>query len=163
MDIFKQRKILITALVVLGLCNLLLVAVNLALIGFFGMGKKQERKEQDKAKIAQVLKEKLGLNDNQTAQFQNIRDGFFQKEEAISAVIKNCRDSMNSQMYSRNANDSSLKKLAETVAAKELEMEMLRIEQARQIRAICTPEQLDKFNTLVREIRDYLKPDDKKK
>jgi hypothetical protein len=38
----------------------------------------------------------------------------------------------------------------------------LRIEQSKQLKSICTPEQLDKFESLVIEIRDYLRPNNQK-
>ena len=36
---------------------------------------------------------------------------------------------------------------------------MSRYEQAKELKKICTPEQMEKFETLVLEIRDYFKPD----
>jgi hypothetical protein len=64
-------------------------------------------------------------------------------------------------MFSKNANDSNLKQWATDIANAENKMEMLRIEQANQLRSICNPAQLEKFEILVKEIRDYLKPDNK--
>jgi hypothetical protein len=38
-------------------------------------------------------------------------------------------------------------------------MELLRIEQAQEFKAICTPEQMEKFEILVKEIGDFFKAD----
>ena len=38
-------------------------------------------------------------------------------------------------------------------------MELLRYEQAQELKAACTPEQQERFQNLVIEIRDYFRPD----
>ena len=38
-------------------------------------------------------------------------------------------------------------------------MEFIRIAQAKELKSICNKEQLQKFETLVKEIRDYFRPD----
>jgi hypothetical protein len=35
------------------------------------------------------------------------------------------------------------------------------LEQAQQLKTICTPQQLEKFDKLVIEIRDYFRPDNR--
>ena len=76
-------------------------------------------------------------------------------------MIRSERDSMNLQMFNINTNEEKLKQLALNVSQNEYKMELLRIEQARQLKSICTPKQLEKFSSLVKEIRDYFKPQDR--
>lgn len=38
-------------------------------------------------------------------------------------------------------------------------MELLRFEQAKEMKLICNAEQQEKFEKLVKEIRDYFRPD----
>ena len=54
--------------------------------------------------------------------------------------------------------ESSWDDLAKRVSEYEYKMELLRYEQAQQFKSICTPEQREKFEALVKEIRDYFKP-----
>jgi len=111
--------------------------------------------------VAHILEHELGLTQQQVEQIGSIRESFFEKEKILEAVIRGERDSMNMQMFNKNTNDELLKSLAHSVSENEYKMELLRIEQARQLKGICTREQLEKLNNLVIEIRDYFRPDNR--
>jgi Spy/CpxP family protein refolding chaperone len=109
--------------------------------------------------VTTILEKQLDLTEKQTAQFRDIRNAFFEKEKILGRIIRDERDSMNVEMFNKNTNEDNLKKLARSVSDHEYSMELLRIEQARQLKAICTPQQQEKFQNLVIEIRDYFRPD----
>lgn len=158
MDIFSQKKFLVRLIIIL-------VALNIAFIGFFWWNNKQLGRpprptHNSQQELSALLKKELNLTDKQTQDFNKIRTDFFEKEKTLSEVIRNKRDSMNLMMFSKNADDEQLKLLASGVAENEHRMELLRIDQAARLRSICTPGQLLKFEALIREIRDYLKPDE---
>lgn len=155
MDIFSQRKFLIRSVI-------LLVMLNLVVIVFFSWKISHPRRQPPPPpqELISLLTKELNLTAQQAGDFKKIRDNFFREEKILSENTRHKRDSINSLMFSNNANDTLLKKLAAGVSENELKMELMRIEQAHQLRQICTPEQLDKFEILVREIRDYLKPED---
>lgn len=160
MDILSQRKLLVRLVVVLSL-------LNLALLGFFGWeyfmrSPRKPPKGPDNKELSAVLKKELGLSAAQGDSLQKIRAVFFDREKMLSEATRAKRDSMNQLMFTGNNNDELLKKLAAGVAENEYRMELLRIEQAAQLRNICTTEQLRKLEGLVKEIRDYLRPDEKK-
>lgn len=115
------------------------------------------------AELSEVLKNELGLSARQTDSLKIIRADFFDKEKILSENTRMKRDSMNLFMFSENSNDSLLVKLATEVSANEYKMELLRIEQAAQLRNIFTDLQLKKLNGVIKEIRDYLKPATDKK
>jgi ribosome biogenesis GTPase A len=62
-------------------------------------------------------------------------------------------------MFNKSINDTLILSLAKRVSQNEYKMELLRFEQAKKFKTLCTPEQLEKFNDLVIEIRDYFKPE----
>ena len=161
MDIFSKTRILIKLVWILGLINLFLVIF----FGWFFWLKKPgpgpERPAQAK-ELSVILKDELGLSVTQVDQLKKIRADFFSRENMLSDQTRLKRDSMNMLMFSRNADDAQLKALATGISTNEFEMEMLRIEQAKQLRGICSEEQLNKLEKLVKEIRDYLRPADKK-
>lgn len=157
MDIFSRDKLLARLVVAL-------VVVNLALVGLFWW-RSSHRPSPGQAPVQQkdlsaLLKQELRLNDSQTLVLKNIRAGFFEKEKTLSDSIRANRDSMNRLMFSPGAVEGKLEQLARAVAEGEYRMEMLRIGQATRVRALCTPEQLARLEKLVREIRDYLKPEE---
>lgn len=157
MDIFSQKKFLVRLVVFLSLLNITVISV-FAWKEIDAYSRPHKPREKGAA-LANILQKELNLTEAQTKLFNNIRMDFFSKEKALSEIIRSQRDSMNGIMFSKNANDGQLKALAAGIAQNENRMELLRIEQASSLRAVCTPEQLLKFEKLINEIRDYLKPE----
>ena len=163
MDIFSQNKKLISITVVL-------VALNVLIVGFFVSREffPKKKREPDvfaneKKDVSSALKYELGLAENQVEQIKKFRADFFEKEKELSAVIRSQRDSMNLVMFNKTTDENLVKQFAQKVADNEFQMELLRIEQAKAFKRICTPDQLEKFEGLVREIKDYFKPNKNRK
>lgn len=160
MDIFSQNKVLIRLVVIL-------TVLNIGVISFFSYRAVQHREHpgdgpppppQD---ITEVLKQELKLTPQQVKQFKDLRASFHVKEREIHERIKAGRDSMNTEMFNKNTNMNWVKAIAKRVSENEFQMELLRIEQSTELKKICTAEQIERFEELVIEIRDYFKPKDK--
>ncbi len=159
MDIFTQKKFLVITIIVLAV-------LNITLMGFFLIRGNSNRPEQSnnsfsKDKItdlSDVLKKELALSAEQVERIKKIRSDFFEKEKELSKEIRGVRDSMNFIMFNKDTDEEIVKDLAKRVSEYEYKMELLRYEQAQQFKSICTPEQREKFEALVKEIRDYFKP-----
>jgi periplasmic protein CpxP/Spy len=157
MDIFAQRKLLISTVIAL-------VIINLVSISFFVWKDYKNNKEgripnePNPDKVKAILTKKLNLTEGQSKKMTALRLDFYGKEKVLSKIIRAERDSMNDIMFNSNTDDTIIKSLALNVSANEYKMEMLRYEQAKELKTICTPQQLQKFETLVKEIRDYFKP-----
>lgn len=163
MDIFTQKKLLVRIVIIL-------TALNLFSIGIFlwkDIFRKPPRVElfqtrsNDYRDVSAVLEKELRLTEKQSGQLRKLRSGFFDKEKSLVATIRAERDSMNTAMFSKVTDTALVKSLARSIAENEYEMEILRFEQAQGFKSLCTPEQLEKFEELVLEIRDYFKPDNK--
>ncbi len=161
MDIFSENKLLIRLIIAL-------VLLNTGLVGYvFWQNytihqEPKEHKPIDKADfqyVSNVLQRELNLSEDQVKQFQALREDFLKKERVLTMKIRGERDSMNVVMFNKQTNPSLIDTLARRIAQHEYEMEMYRFEQAQQLKTICTPEQMVKFETLVLEIRDYFKPE----
>jgi Spy/CpxP family protein refolding chaperone len=158
MDIFYQKKLLKRFVILLVLLNIL---------SWIIIWKKPNSYEvrppkKDIIKLTQLLEKKLGLTETQSNKFQSIRLDFFKKESALADKIRSKRDSLNEQMFNKEKNDLKVNQLALRIAKCEYQMECYRIEQAQQLKLICTPKQIEKFHDLVLEIRDFLQPEKKK-
>jgi periplasmic protein CpxP/Spy len=159
MDIFSQKKLLIQIVI-------LLVLLNLFLIGFFlckDMLRKPPRQGNETGfrDVSDVLKRELNLSKDQVDQIKVLRSSYFETEEALAAVIKGERDSINMIMFNKSTNEELVRSLARRVADNDYKMELLRFEQAQKLKSICTPEQLEKFENLIIEIRDYFRQDNR--
>ncbi len=158
MDIFTQRKLLSRAVVILVLLNTCVICFVLwkTTNGKHEPGLFPKAEFRD---VSGILKTELDLNDTQVEQIKQLRADFFEKEKNLTKQIRNERDSMNQEMFNKSTNDELVKLLAKNISDNEYKMEMLRYEQSQQLKAICTTEQLKKFETLVLQIRDYFRPD----
>jgi periplasmic protein CpxP/Spy len=161
MDIFTQKKLLIRIVI-------LLVIMNLFLIGFFlfkDIFRKPPRQgnENEFRDVSDILKRELSLSKEQVDQIRVLRSSYFETEEALATVIKSERDSINMIMFNKSTNEELVRSLARRVADNDYKMELLRFEQAQKLKSICTPEQLEKFENLIIEIRDYFRRDNQPK
>ncbi|MFV8358122.1 hypothetical protein ACNQGB_18305, partial [Flavobacterium sp. XS1P32] len=59
--------------------------------------------------------------------------------------------------------EAKIEMFAIRISDNEYKMEMLRYDQVKELKAVCKPEQLAKFEDLVKEIRDYFRPDNQHK
>lgn len=156
MDIYTRNKML-TRLV------LVLVLINVLALSFIWWQSRhrpgREKDVPDTGRMVSLLREKLDLRDDQVQKLYSIREEFFGKEKILAAVIRAQRDSMNVLMFSERTDTVAVESIARRVAENEYAMEMLRLGQATLLQSVLDPEQSKKLNGLVREVRDFFKPD----
>jgi len=156
MDVLKQNKLLIKLII-------LLVVMNLAIMIFLIISKPPmpmdgRRPDRNMNEVFGVLKDELQLNATQIEELKTLREDFFIRESKLAKTIKSQRDSMNELMFNAQTDTFLVKAVAKRVSENEFKMEMLRFEQAKTLKTICTPAQMKKFESLVIDIRDYFKP-----
>ena len=117
----------------------------------------------DRRDVSGILQRELHLSGKQVEQIKNLRSEFINKEKELEETIRSERDSINATMFNHNTDKELIKSLARRVADNEYKMELLRFDQAKELKTICTPEQLQKFDGLIREIRDFFRQDEKPK
>ncbi len=158
MDIFYQKK-LATRIIIF------LILLNLVLLGFMvlknGLSKDPLLfpKNESYHDVSGILKEELLLSPEQVNKIDNIRKSYFEKEIELKQQIKNAKDAMNEEMFSINTNESKIIVLAREISENEYKIELLRFNQAKELKSVCTKDQQKKFELLVKEIRDYFRPD----
>ena len=159
MEIFAQNKMLKWCVAVLAFINVLTLATFL----WKGYSHPNQRPiiPDDFRDVSGILQKELNLTSEQAEQIKLLRADFYNKEKVLSLIIRGERDSMNLIMFNKITDDSMVRLLARGVAENEYKMELLRLEQAQQLKSICTPQQLEKLDKLVIEIRDYFRPDNK--
>lgn len=160
MDIFVQRKLLIRLIIVLVAVNLLVMGAYIWR-GFSPPPKPENRFQENTSDAPAILERELNLTPDQVRQIRDLRARFAKKEQELVDVIRIGRDSMNGEMFKENTNEERIYALARKIADNECKMELLRFEQAKELKLVCTPEQVKKFDKLVREMRDFFKPDNK--
>jgi len=158
MDIFTQNKNLIRVIVIL-------ISLNIISISFFIFKEMKPRngpllfpKNESYKDVSDILKKELNLTNKQVMQFDEIRKRNFEKQAVLKKIIREDKDAMNEEMFNKNTNEKKILSLATKICGNEYQMELLRFEQAKELKAVCNDEQLAKLKSLVIEIRDYFRP-----
>lgn len=161
MDLFKQNKFLMRIIIALVILN----SISIGLFIYNNLGRNEGRPRfgpPNSAKhleeVSAILANELKLTLEQQEKFKSLRLGFFKKEHAIQDLLRSERDSMNTEMFKGKTDEQLVKDIAARIAANEYQMEMLKLNQAMELKQICTEEQLQLFENLVIEMRDYFKP-----
>jgi Spy/CpxP family protein refolding chaperone len=146
----------------------LLSLLNISTLGFIiwhKMHKKRNPKifpqKEAYKDVSGIIKKELSLSDDQALHFESIREKYYTQELALAKVIKAEKDSMNAIMFNIVSDETKLKSLAHEISINEEKMEYIRIAQAKDLKSVCNKEQLERFETLVKEIRDYFRPDNR--
>jgi Spy/CpxP family protein refolding chaperone len=161
MDIFAKKKLLVSIVILLTVLNLFMI--GLFLWKDFFHKPPPQNDPNDFRDVSAILKKELNLSGKQVEQIKNLRSGFFEKEKVLATAIRIERDSINLTMFNKNTDEEMVRSLARKIADNEYKMELLRFEQAQELKSVCTPQQLDKFEGLIIEIRDYFRQDNKPK
>jgi hypothetical protein len=172
MDIFAQKKMLIRVVFFLAFLNLSAMGVFIwkefiqkppHLHRDFRLPFPPPHHDMNKNHFSRILKDKLELDAKQVKLFDKLRTEFHNKENIVLHNLRAGRDSMNVEMFNKNTDEKLLNSIAKRVSENEFKMETLKIEQAKKLKAICNQKQLEKFENLMREMRDYFKPEHKRK
>ena len=160
MDIFAQKKILASTVIVLAVLNLCSIGVFMLKV-LLPPPKPQTEVPVDNRDVTVILERELNLTRVQVDRIRDLRRDFAEKERQLVEAIRDERDSMNAEMFNKTTREDVVRSLARKIADNEYNMEMLRFDQATKLKSVCTPEQAEKFGKLVREMRDLFKPDEK--
>lgn len=158
MDIFEQKKLLIRIITVLVIMNL--SSISLFLWKEFSTEREPNFSQKDinTQEVVNILKRELELTEIQVNKIKKLRSIFHRQEHDLLHLIRTQRDSMNTEMFNKITNEKLVLLLAKRISENEYKMEMLRFQQSKELKLICTQNQLEKFEGLVIEIRDYFKP-----
>jgi Spy/CpxP family protein refolding chaperone len=157
MDIFAQNKLLVRVVIALAVLNVLSIGIFLWK-GFSHPPGFPHHPPHGYRDVTGILKRELKLTDTQAEQIDKLRSDYFEKEKMVLGRLRAERDSMNAEMFNKSTDEALVLSLAREISENEYKMEMLRFEQAKELKTICTPDQLEKFNVLMGEIRDYFRP-----
>jgi Spy/CpxP family protein refolding chaperone len=165
MDIFTQKKLLVRIVVLLAVINVFSLGVFLGKDIFrkpppqqrLNDNQSNDNRSKDNNDVLTILERELNLTEKQSEEFKRIRSEFPAKEKVTREMLNKERDSLNAEAFKKNPDEELIKSLARKIADNEYKVELQRYEQAKEMKSVCTPEQQEKFEILIKEIRDYLR------
>jgi len=142
----KQNRSKVFLLII----GILLIA-NIVMLSFFIMKKdsgKPERRPDRKAMIADFLKKEIGFNETQLKQYDTLSDKHREGIKKMFDSLKSSKDNQFKQLTAGNFSDSVMNSIADQSAASQRVMELQMFNHLKNIRMLCTTEQLPKFDSL---------------
>ena len=142
----KQNRSKVFLLII----GILLIA-NIVMLSFFIMKKdsgKPEKRPDRKAMIADFLKKEIGFNETQLKQYDTLSDKHREGIKKMFDSLRSSKDNQFKQLTAGNFSDSVMNITADQSAASQKIMELQMFSHLKNVRMLCTPEQLPKFDSL---------------
>jgi Spy/CpxP family protein refolding chaperone len=133
-----------------------LLITNVAMLAFFIMSngpveKRQRNHEQNG--MYNSLKDSVGFSKDQLNKYQLLRKEQMGKVRPLFNEVRNAKKDFYGLIYSENISDSLIEADADSIAQKQKSLDMQMFGYFKNIRNICTPSQIQKFDsTLKKEV-----------
>lgn len=127
-----------------------LLITNIVMLIFFIQKKPPERHNNRsgiKAYITNILKNDVGFNEQQIAKYDTLSNMHRTKIRQMSQDTRDKKEVMFKKMVAGNFTDSTLQEVASQSAAFQKIMETQMLTHVRNIRMLCTPEQIPRFDS----------------
>ena len=130
----------------------ILVVANISLLAFFLPKKETPKKEFSRpdrsAYIAAFLQKEVGFDAQQLKQYDTLSATHKEKMSSIFSKMKGNKGEQFRQLVAGGFTDSAINAVADKSRDAQKSAEIIMLTHMRNIRMICTPEQLPKFDSL---------------
>lgn len=148
MDLLKRNKILIGAVVVLLLLNVGIITFILLTRPPNPHGPRDQRRDQ----VSRFIDDELQLTSDQRAQYRKLQEELFARTDSIMRVRAEAMEEMYELVKGETPNPAKMREMAAQVGAAETERSVSTWEHFRALRALCTAEQRQKFDTIIMDV-----------
>jgi Spy/CpxP family protein refolding chaperone len=134
-----------------------LLLTNIAVLVYFFWIKQPKTDfgghERPKNGIADKLKDSVGFNDEQVAQYQKLKDEQWASIRAMFDEMRKAKDGLFRLLSDPNASDSVINKASDVIAQKQKALDLQTFNHFKKVRALCaTPEQQVKYDSLIQRM-----------
>ncbi len=113
---------------------------------------RQLRQPGQPGNVRNFLQEELDLTDEQARQFEELRQQHFEQSKVIADANQQLKRALMEEVFAAVPDTAKMQELAGEIGAKQTEIETLRFNHFLELKALCQPEQLEKFQALFYEI-----------
>ncbi len=132
-----------------------LLITNIAMLVFFILlSKPVDRKQRNRETNGMYtsLQNEVGFSKDQLDKYQLLRKEQMEKVKPLFNEVRNAKKDFYGLIYSSNVPDSLLKADADSIAQKQKTLDMQMFTYFKNIRNLCTPEQTEKFDTVIKKV-----------
>jgi protein CpxP len=140
MNQLTRNKVLITIIAVLLITNLVMLLL------FFRMNKSEPQKSPG---FTERLKKDVGFTAEQMKVYEPKKDTFWANMRKRFDEIKTTKQAFYKYMYDPSVTDSVLNAEADVIGRQQAELDQFVVKHFKEVRTMCTPEQLPKYDSLL--------------
>jgi protein CpxP len=131
-----------------------LLLTNIAVLVYF-LGQKKpatSHSEKDRSGVAEMLQKEVGFNDEQTAQYKQLKEKQREMIRPMFDDMRKAKDSLFRLLSYPETSDSLLNKVSDAIAQKQKALDLQTFNHFKRVRVLCTPEQQPKYDSMVLRI-----------
>jgi periplasmic protein CpxP/Spy len=148
MDTISKNKSLISIII-------FLLIMNLAMLIFFLVLNNQSQRNShvhDQNGISGVLQKDVGFTKEQLDIYQSLRKEQIDKIHSLFDELRKAKRDFYNLLYISQVSDSSVNRAADLIAEKQKTLDLQMFNHFEMVRNICTPDQLQKFDTTIKKV-----------
>ena len=128
-----------------------LLLTNIAVLVYFLGSKKPvtQHGEKERGSITEMLQKEVGFNDEQTAQYKQLKEKQRELIRPMYDDMRKAKDSLFRLLSYPDTSDSLLNKVSDAIAQKQKALDLQTFNHFKKVRALCTPEQQPKYDSMV--------------
>lgn len=129
-----------------------LLITNIAMLIFFiALSKSPDKRQRihEQNGMYNSLQNDVGFSKDQLDQYQSLRKDQRDKAKPLFIGLRNAKKNFYGLIYNKNIPDSLLNADADSIAQKQKTLDMQMFRYFNSIRNICSPDQLEKFDTII--------------
>ncbi len=143
-----KNKSLISIIVFLLITNIVMV------IFFLVLNKPAQRnfRSKDQNGMSGMLQKDVGFSNGQLSTYQTLRKAQLDSVHLLFDDVRKAKIDFYNLLYAPNVPDSALSMAADQIAVKQKTLDLHMFNHFKLVRSICTPDQLQKFDTTIKRI-----------
>jgi len=102
--------------------------------------------------MADRLKDSVGFNDEQVAQFKKLKDEQWATIRPLFDEMRKAKDSLFKLISDPDVSDSVINKTSDVIAQKQKALDLQTFNHFKKVRALCTPDQQPKYDSLIQRM-----------
>jgi hypothetical protein len=145
MNTISRNRVLLTFIGILIITNIVVAVLYIRL-------SKRVEEEHKKPGFTEKLKKEVGFTPEQIAVFEPKKKAFWGKMRSRFDEMKHTKDQFYTYIYDPSIPDSVIESKAEIIGRQQKELDQQVISYFKDVRSLCTPEQMPKFDSLLPSI-----------
>ena len=141
MNQLSRNKVLLTIIAILLITNIVMLVLFLRM--------RPHVQEPKKLGFTEKLKNQVGFTQEQMAVFEPKKKVFWSRVREKFDEIKKTKEDFYKYMYDPSVPDSVIEAKAEVIGKQQKDLDLFVIRHFKDIRTLCTPEQLPKYDSLL--------------